>query len=240
MTLFLNSIYYRLLHDMRVKQAIFFSSVFPLLLFVMFTSIWGGSHDQEYNFFLLTGIMCATLASEGLYAIGAVVKNYYETKLIRFFRVTPINVLIHFLSIVLSRLIFVTITLVALLILAYFMYGLIISAGQFLQIYVGLVVGLIMFSSLGLMISFSSLKEQSSSGVVNFIFFVIVFLSNAYYPLELINPSLNSFADALPLNHLVNIARGEDLLISGAYCLIATVIFVFGFRFLFNRYQLTR
>lgn len=240
MSLFAVSIYYRLLHDLRVKQAIFFSTAFPLLLFVLFTSIWGGSHDQEYNYRLLTGIVGATLTSEGLYAIGAVVRTYFESKLIRFFRVTPVNITLHFLSIVISRLIFLGVTALALMLLAFFMYGLTLSLQQMFFLGIGMIVGLTLFSALGLVISFADLKNKVSSGLVNFIYFILVFLSNAYYPLEVINPKLNQFANLLPVNHLLNLLRGTELWYSTWYCVIAVVLLAGVFSLLFSRYQLTR
>jgi len=240
MSLFTVSIYYRLLHDLRVKQAIFFSAVFPLVLFLVFSSIWGGAHDQEYNYRLLTGIVGATLTSEGLYAIGGVVRNYYDSKLIRFFRVTPINITLHFLSIVISRLIFMGGTVLALLLLAFLLYGLTLSLAQMMYIAIGMLLGLTLFSAMGLMINFMDLKNRVSSGLVNFIYFILIFLSNAYYPLDVINPKLNRIADFLPLNPLLNIIRGEQLSYGFAYCAIAILVFAGIFQLLFSRYQLTR
>lgn len=239
MSILATSIYYRLLHSMRVKQAIFFSTIFPLLLFVIFSSIWGGQ-DPEYNYFLLTGIVGATLASEGLYAIGAVVKDYYDSKLIRFFRVTPINIVAHFLSMVISRLVFVSLTIFLLFVLAFFMHGLQLSLSQMGFLALGLVVGMLLFSAFGLMVSFANLREKGASSLFSSVYFILVFISNAYYPLKLINPSLNTFANLLPLNHLLNIIRGEDLLYSGIYCVVSTLVFAFLFRLFFKRYQLVR
>lgn len=240
MSILATSIYYRLLHSMRVKQAIFFSTIFPLLLFVIFSSIWGGVQDPEYNYFLLTGIVGATLASEGLYAIGAVVKNYYDSKLIRFFRVTPINIVVHFLSMAISRLVFVSLTIFLLFILAFFMHGLQLSLSQMGFLVLGLVVGMLLFSAFGLMVSFANIREKGASSLFSSVYFILVFISNAYYPLKLINPGLNQFANVLPLNHLLNIIRGEDLLYSSIYCAVSTVVFALVFRFLFKRYQLIR
>ena len=239
MNLFLTSMYYRMLHDVRLKQAIFFTSVFPILLFVIFSSIWGGT-NMGYYYFLLTGIVGATLLSEGLYAIGAIIKDYHDSKLIRFFRVTPVNIPLHFFSIVVSRFIFISITFITLLAIAFIMYGLVLSLQQIAFISLGMIVGLTLFSGLGLVISFINIKAKSTAGLVNLLFFLLLFLSNAYYPLKEINPSLNKIANLLPLNPLLNILRGEELWSSVMYCLIAIAIFTILFRYLFLRYQLTR
>jgi ABC-2 type transport system permease protein len=234
------SVYYRLLHDLRIKQAIFFSSIFPLLLFVAFSTIWGNAHELDYIYLLLTGVIGATITSEGLFGIGEVIKDYYDSKLIRYFRVIPVNIYAHFLGIILSRMIYLSVTMLALLVIAYLMYGLSLTGLQVIQLFGGLIAGTLVFSAAGLMISFTNLRTKGGSGPTNLIYFILIFISDAYYPLEEINPSLHQFANLLPLNHLLNIIRGEELISSGLYCLLVTLIFAVVFRLLFSRYQLTR
>jgi ABC-2 type transport system permease protein len=234
------SVYYRLLHDLRIKQAIFFSSIFPLLLFVAFSSIWGNAHELDYIYLLLTGVIGATITSEGLFGIGEVIKDYYDSKLIRYFRVIPVNIYAHFLGIVISRMIYLSVTILALLVIAYLMYGLSLQGVQFFWLFSGLLAGTLVFSALGLMVSFANLRTKGGSGPTNLIYFILIFISDAYYPLEEINPSLHKIANLLPMNHLLNIVRGEELVTSGLYCLVATLIFAAIFRVLFSRYQLTR
>ena len=70
------STYLQLLNYTRIKQAVFFTIVFPVLIFVLFGNIWGVD-GSEYLYFLLTGVIAATTAS-GRYP-SAVKLNTVET-----------------------------------------------------------------------------------------------------------------------------------------------------------------
>ena len=75
------STYYQFLMFLRIKQAVFFSLVFPVFLFFIFGNLWGTA-DKDYISLLLSGIIGMTVASDGLFAVGPVVKEYYSSGLI--------------------------------------------------------------------------------------------------------------------------------------------------------------
>ena len=83
-TILCKSIKYQLLIYLRIKQAVFFSIAFPVFLFVIFGNIWGV--NEGYIPFLLSGIIGMTIASDGLFAVGPVIREYYTNGLIKYFR----------------------------------------------------------------------------------------------------------------------------------------------------------
>ena len=85
MKVLIASIYYQLLSSMRIKQAVFFTVIFPAFIFLIFSSIWG-INNKEYCVFLLTGICAMTIASDGLFAIGGVIKQYYTSGVMKFIK----------------------------------------------------------------------------------------------------------------------------------------------------------
>jgi ABC-2 type transport system permease protein len=240
MNLFLASIRYRLITDFRIPQGVFFTLVFPVFLFVVFHSIWGAMNGPDYTFFLLTGILGATLASEGMYAIGGVIKEYYDYNLIRYFKILPSGIVTHFVSLAVSRVLFIIAMAIMMAILAFVLYGFAITWAQFVPIVVGSMAGMLVFSALGLVLSFSFSKLKTSAGVINFAYFLVAFLSDAYYPLEDVNPTLYRIANVLPLNHVLNLIRGEYHWYSIAYCAGFSIVLFALFGFLFNRYQIKR
>jgi ABC-2 type transport system permease protein len=240
MKTFTATIYYRLVTDFRVSQAVFFTLVFPVFLFLIFSMIWGGAEDPAYVSFLITGILGATLASEGMFAIGEVVKEYYEYNMIRYFRVLPTSTISHFASLAVSRSLFIVIMALLMFGLAFVLYGYTFTLSELAFIGLGSVVGMLCFAALGLVLSFSNIRVRVSNGLLNFIFFLLIFLSNAYYPLREVNPSLNRIADLLPLNHVLNVIRGEFLTVSLIYCGVSIVVYFALFRYLFHHYQLKR
>ena len=46
-----------------------------------------------------------TVMSDGLFAVGSVIKEYYDNGLIKYFRKLPFNILIHFSGLIISRVI---------------------------------------------------------------------------------------------------------------------------------------
>jgi ABC-2 type transport system permease protein len=234
------SIYYRLITDFRIPHGVFFTLVFPVFLFVVFHSIWGEVNGAEYTYFLMTGILGATLASEGMYAIGGVIKEYYDYNLIRYFKILPTGVVTHFASLAVSRVIFIVLMALMMSLIAIVLFDHQFQWAHLGPILIGGLAGMLVFSSLGLVLCFTTSRIKSSAGFINFAYFIVVFLSDAYYPLEDVNPGLYRFANLLPLNHVLNLIRGEHFLSSLVYCGVFSLVFFALFAYQFNRYQLKR
>lgn len=88
--LFLYSTYLDFLSFWRIRIAVFFSVVFPVLLFVLFSNIWG-SENNDYVFFILTGIICLMTISEGLFSVGPVIRDYYASGMVKYIKQLPLD-----------------------------------------------------------------------------------------------------------------------------------------------------
>jgi len=207
----LKSTQYQILIYFRIKEAVFFSTVFPVFLFVVFGNIWGA--EPEYVPFLLSGVIGMTISSDGLFATGPVIKEYYNNGLIKYFRKLPFNILLHFGGLIISRLLSLLITIVVLAITAFFVFQYKLELKDFLSYTQGLIVGLIIFSFIGLCLAFSGLKGGGSGnkGLGNFLYFVIIFTSSVFYDIHLLNPTIGFIGNLLPLNPILHILRGEQL-----------------------------
>lgn len=224
------SIYYQFLIFLRIKQAVFFTIAFPIFLFVIFGSIWGAQHDG-YVSFLLSGIISMTIASDGLFAIGPVVKEYYSNGLIKYLRKLPFNILLHFMGLIISRIISLLFIVVLLCITAFLMFGYMVTSLEILNFIIGVFVGLFVFSFLGLVVTFSGIKQGADKGIINFIYFVILFTSNAFYPVGEFNKLIGYIGNILPLNHILSILRGDGVnYLLGIWALIPMLMFVYLFK----------
>lgn len=230
------SVYYQLLIFLRIKQAVFFTVAFPVFLFVVFGSIWGAQHDG-YVSFLLSGVIGMTVASDGLFAIGPVIKEYYSNGLIKYLRKLPFNILLHFMGLVVSRIIALLFIVFLLCITAFFMFDYSVTSLEIVNFTAGIFLGLLVFSFLGLTITFSVMKQGTDRGITNFIYFIILFTSNAFYPVGEFNKSIGYIGNSLPLNHLLSILRGDGLHYSLIFWILAPIIL---FVFLFNRVKFNR
>ena len=232
----LQSIYYQLIIFLRIKQAVFFTLTFPVFLFLIFGSIWG--KEDEYISFLLSGVIGMTIASDGLFSIGSVIKEYYSNGLIKYLRKLPFNILLHFTGLIISRVVSLILIVFLLCISAYLMFGYLVTYIEFLNFMYGILIGLFIFSFLGLVITFSNIKQKTTNkGVINFIYFIILFTSNTFYSVSELNKQIESIGNFFPLNNILSILRGGSI----NYFLIVwitlpVILFIFLFRNVkFNR-----
>lgn len=230
------SIYYQVLIFLRIKQAVFFTIAFPIFLFVIFGSIWGSEND-DYVSFLLSGIIGMTIASDGLFSIGPVIRDYYTNGLIKYLRKLPFNILLHFMGLVISRVISLIFIVFLLCIAAYLMFGYTVTSLEIVNFIIGVFVGLLVFSFLGLVFTFSGIKQIADKGIINFIYFTILFTSNAFYPVGEFNKFIGDIGNILPLNHILWILRGEaTVYLLGIWIVLPMILFVFLFKNVkFNR-----
>lgn len=237
MKVLISSIYYQLLSSMRIKQAVFFTVIFPAFIFLIFSSIWG-INDKGYCVFLLTGICAMTIASDGLFAIGGVIKQYYTSGVMKFVKVMPYNIITHIISLVFSRMIYILFSFSILFILGGSLFGVMLNLSQYLSILTGLILGLIEFSFLGLLISFTNMKAESEKGLINVVYFGLIFLSDTFYPMTEINPVFEGIVEFSPITPLLKVLRGDYSY--SLYLALWAVVFLALFCFFFKRFQIKR
>jgi len=224
------SVYYQLLIFLRIKQAVFFTVAFPTFLFIIFGSIWG-TKQEDYVSFLLSGIIGMTIASDGLFAIGPVIKEYYSNGLIKYLRKLPFNILLHFVGLIISRVISLILIVIMLCLTAYLMFNYRVTFSELISFIVGVFIGLFVFSFLGLVITFSGIKQGADKGIINFIYFIILFTSNAFYPVGEFNKLIGFIGNILPLNSILSILRGDNMsFILLFWIIIPMTLFFFLFR----------
>ena len=229
--------YLQLLNYSRIKQAVFFSVMFPVLIFVLFGNIWGHG-DSAYLFFLLTGVITATTASEGLFATGPVIKQYFNNNLIKFFRNLPFSVILHFLGMFFSRIGVMLLTFELLLLSFVFLFGGQLTLSQVAMSLLGMGLGFILFSFIGLLLSFYGREESGRGGLTGLLYFFMLFTTDVYYPVSTMNPLFGKFTFLFPTTYLLKFMRGDwtFLLPVLAWVLVPAVLFYY----VFNHTQVKR
>jgi len=202
------SAWYQGLVFVRLKQAMFFTIVFPAFLFLVFGFIWGTPGDAEYYTFLITGVACATALSDGLFAVGPVVRQFYNNGFIRYVRQMPYPSA-HVGGLFLSRYVVMFVVTLLLVIIGALFFGMRLdlwSAGRLLA---AVALGFTAFSIIGLAVSFVGDRLDNGKGIGNLLYFVVIFTSPAFYPIDLINPTVATIGDFLPLTPILRFARAE-------------------------------
>ena len=179
-----------------------------------------------------------TIASDGLFAIGPVIKEYYNNGLIKYLRKQPFNIIYHFLGLIFSRIILLFLVVLLLCITSIIVFKYHVTIKELINYFLGVFIGLFIFSFMGLAFSFSSLKNTSEKGLVNLIYFVLLFTSSAFYPIKKFTKTIGDFGDFLPFNQVLNILRGETINIQ--ILLFWVIVPPCIFYFIFNKIKTNR
>ncbi|MDR1200158.1 MAG: ABC transporter permease [Tannerellaceae bacterium] len=200
--------YLQIKNLLRVKKAVFFSFIFPAFIFILFSVVWG-TGNAVYTKFLLTGIIALTVASDAIFSIGAVVAGYFINGEIKLFKVLPYNFNNHLLALVISRLFILIIAVALLIVIAIAFFNVSLTAIELRNIFLGVIIGTLIFSLIGLIVAGIAKEDSGNSGLTNLVFYALLFLSNCFYALTDANESLEKIAVINPFNPILEITRGN-------------------------------
>lgn len=204
---FLYSVYLDILSFFRLRVAVFFSILFPLLLFIVFSAIWS-TDNPGYVGFILPGLFVLMGMSEGLFSIGPVIKEFYSSGRIRYMKFMPVDISYFFISFLLGRMLFFIISVLLLLILSHFIYDFNVWK-EMPRYLIGSISSLIIFSLLGLCISFLSRKDSGRT-LTNIVYFILMFVGDLFYSMTNPHPILGFVKELLPTTHLLSYMRHEN------------------------------
>jgi len=215
--------YFHLLTFLRVKKALFFAFFFPSFIYVLFSQIWGVG-NEDYQIFLLTGVIVMATVSDALFSTGNLIANYYQSGFIRFFMVIPNSFVKHISTLIISRIIIVLLSSIIIFVVAYLISCLKFSLSDILFVLSGISAGLLIFTLIGLIIAEIVKDPLANTGISNFIFFGILFLSNTLYPLTELNPALKKVVLFNPMTPVLELTRGALHIVPLVIWIVALVM----------------
>lgn len=179
-----------------------------------FISIESGSIVQDnLNFidFFLPGIIGLTVMTNCVFYMQGVQSRYYSTGIFRKLSTTPFTRFEWLLSRALWQiaLVFMSVASIMLVGMAFFDVHLTITLEAILMV----IVGSLMFTGLGMMISRFAKDEESANAAASAITFPMMFLAGSFFALESMPSYLQTIAKAMPLTYLNNGLR--DTMIYG-------------------------
>lgn len=197
---------------LREPPAFFFTLVFPVLIIAVFGSIFGNTpspeFDPNYGYIdhetpAMIGIIIATIALMG---IPVEVSSSREKKILRRYRATPLKPAKY-----LSATIFVYFALaiagmIITVIFAKAVYGLRFD-GSWLSFFVGLTLSAVSFFSVGYLIASLAATARIAQTVGQVLFFPMLFLSGATFPIAMMPENVQQVANFLPLTHAVKLLQ---------------------------------
>lgn len=205
----LKGTYYQLKNFFRVKKALFFSFIFPTFLYVIFTFVWG-NNSESYSKYILTGILGITIVSNAIMSLGRILVEYNRTGLAKLLKSIPHGYSTHLLCLFLSRFVLISIAFLVLVAVTSILSKVTLTIYDICWAEFGIFLGLFLFSLLGFIVSNLLEDRFSDNAVSNIIFYPIIFLSDAFYPLTEMNQTLNFAVVLNPLTPILRLIRQED------------------------------
>ena len=206
-------------HQLRSEQLVFWRSreaavfifIFPIMLFVLLASVFGGDYEgRPVKDFLLTGLLgygAANTAFAGL-AITLVLRR--ESGILKRLRSTPLSPSVYLAGVLASSLVVFALQAVVLVVLGRLVFDAELPA-QTAGVALTLAFGALAMAALGVGVAGLIRSAEGASAVVNVIVLPMSFLSGAFGPTRNLPRFLEALADALPLRHFLDAVQGVYL-----------------------------
>lgn len=213
---------------------VFFTILLPLILFAFFGFAFGlgNGRGTEYALFVLPGMIGVMCSSDALYMVGPTIRAYLAQGLVREFKGLPLWTGHLFLGFAATRLIFVLVSMVCLVVASKFLFGYAPDGLVVARILFGAAVTFVAYALLAVAVSIYANSSMGDYGFGSVYYFLGMFLCDAFFVMfeEGSTPYMISFA--FPLRPALLFMRGEDwpLLILAAWILAATALVVFALR----------
>ncbi len=160
----------------------------------------------RYIDWLFPGILAMNMMFSALWGVGYVVVRYRKNGVLKRLKVTPLTAFEYLTAQAISRIFLLMFTLVIVwtgcdLIFAFNVQG------TYLDLFVVFFLGSLSLTSLGLVLASRGTSEEFTTGILNFISWPMMFLSEVWFSLEGAPLWIKSFAKIFPLTHMLTAAR---------------------------------
>jgi ABC-2 type transport system permease protein len=180
----------------------------------------------RYVDFLVPGLIGMNLMGSGLWGLGFTVVIARSRRILKRFAATPMRRSHYLLSFMLSRLVFLTLEVAAVVVFAWLAFGFTVR-GSWLNVILVTVLGGFTFSGIGMLVAARPTTIEGVSGVMNFIMLPMWLLSGTFFSSERFPEVLQPFIKALPLtalNSLLRALMNEGAPLSAHWAPIAILI----------------
>ncbi len=197
---------------LREPMASFFTLMFPLMLLLLFGSIWGNTPTSFYNGMgyidtAVPAFMAMIIATAGLVSLSIQMAEYRDNGILRRLRATPISPVAILASQVTVLFCMALAGTVILILVGKIVYGLRFQ-GSYPQVVAAYLLGNCSFFGFGFLIASVMPNARTAQIAVMFLFYPMLFLSGAAIPREILPQTVRTIAQILPLTHVVILLRG--------------------------------
>ncbi len=159
------------------------------------------TQQTKYIDFLVPGLIGFSILVSPMFAMVNITSEYKKTKLFKQLSLTPLHKMEWLASKVIWYILLSVISFVLLVVVGVFGFGAHITLTPWLIPFI--ILGPMLFCSLGMLVGTVSKSVESASVLGNIITFPMMFLSGTFFPLSQMPQYLQNFAHVLPLFYVV-------------------------------------
>ena len=195
----------------RNPSAAFFSFVLPLVLLLLFASVYAG--DDELLEVLIPGIAGLSVMATTFNSMAFNLTFLSEQGILKRLRGTPIPTGSYLAGFLGSSVLNAFVQVLLVVAIGHLLYGVSWPQDPFALV-VFTAAGVVVFGSLGIALSHAIPNFDSAAAYVNAIFLPVMFISGVFYSSDQLPPGLEAVAEALPLKHVIDGLSGA--IVTGA------------------------
>lgn len=204
----------------------FFTLIFPLLLLVMFGSIYGNEPTEMFGGFgsvdvSVPGYIGMIVGTVGMLSIPIALATYREQGILRRYRATPLKPSAVLWSQVVVHLGMTLLGTALLFVAALTFYNLRLPEGM-LALVPAMLLSALSFFAVGFVLAGLVPTSRTATATGMALFYPMLFLSGAAIPRQVMPESVQRIAEFLPLTHVVILL--EDLWFSGSWNLVSLAV----------------
>ena len=189
-----------------VVEKIFQSSLLPPEQQALVSKIDITGREIPYIEWLFPGILAMNMMFSALWGVGYVVVRYRKNGTLKRLKATPLTAFEYLSAQMVSRIFLLMFTLGVVWIGCDLIFSFHVE-GSYLDLAVTFLIGSLSLTALGLVLASRGTSEEFTTGVLNFISWPMMFLSEVWFSLEGAPGWVKDFSQVFPLTHLLTAVR---------------------------------
>jgi ABC-2 type transport system permease protein len=202
---------YVLLSLRRNPRVMVFTIAFPIVLLLLFASIFSKGKDATTHFaggsittdaYFTAGILAYAISMACFSSLAIGITTQREMGLLKRFRGTPVPSWTFIAARILGSIVMVAVMAVALVVIGWLVFSIKISAAGIAELAVFIVLGTAAMCSLGVALTAFTTSAESASTIAPFSTVILAFISGVFIPTDQLPKSLVQIGKFFPLAHL--------------------------------------
>lgn len=233
---------------LRNRTAVLFTAVFPILFLIVFgqmnsgTTEFRGAEVESIRFFV-PGILAFGVISACYTNLAIRTVMLRDNGVMKRVKGTPLPRASYIGGLIMSSAALGVVMAVVTYVIALIVYGVSIDVKHLPAALIALVFGSACFCAIAQAVASAIPNGDGAPGIVNFLLFPVLFISDVFYSAAALPSWLSSIAEVFPVKHFANAMQtaftaspnawgvsGIDLLVMLAWTIVATVIAVKNFK----------